>query len=185
ARTADGPERPMPKDPNSVTMNTIIDEFIVPEFLRRPGHSALTPAAIKRSYVIQTKFQHAKLALRIENWRQKIPSLEDGLEWNGWVDPLWKARQGEQQRCGREAQDKKNIEDFVNGRAEGTDKARLICWYVLIPARVAKIWFKPSAANGKQGLGMHRTESMEELDSIEDLIDVEGFGGDIYDDFAW
>ncbi|KAL9003644.1 MAG: hypothetical protein Q9188_003506 [Gyalolechia gomerana] len=175
ARTSCQREQPMPENPNVVTMNTIIDEILVPAFFARPGHSMFAPAEVKRRYVTETKAQHAKLALRIENWRQKIPSVENGLlpiKRNGWLDFVQKARQGKEQRLLREARDKKNIQDFINGEVEGVHKTRFICWYVEITASATKAWFKPKPTKGKRDLETQRTKSMEELNSIEDLVDA-------------
>ncbi|KAL8937378.1 MAG: hypothetical protein Q9216_004448 [Gyalolechia sp. 2 TL-2023] len=169
ARTSCQSEQPMPEDPRSVTMNTIIDETHVPAFFARPGHFMFEPSEVKKRYVTETRAQHARLALCVENWRQKIPHVENGLlpvQRNGWLDFVQKARQGERERSLRTARDKKNMEDFIDGKVEGVHKTRFICWYVQITARAAEVWFNPKP---KQ---VQRTESVEELNSIEDLVDI-------------
>lgn len=129
-----------------ITLSRFIDEVLVPEYFARPGQSSFKPSNLKERYVEGAAEQSAKLTLRIETWRQKVPSTDDGLkqiEGHGWMDPLWKSTQDQMRRLVRELRDKGNIEDFINGKVEGVNKARYMCWPLDISGRLTAIWFKP------------------------------------------
>ncbi|KAL8716471.1 MAG: hypothetical protein Q9225_006209 [Loekoesia sp. 1 TL-2023] len=195
------PEHPLPKDPNSVTMNMIIDQILVPSFLAKEAHRAYAPAAIKRKYVTQMKERHAKLALRIENWRQNVPCgvgdeallserrdrvYADDFSWTLKGRTVEGAGQRAMMGQWRESQDRKNVADFINGRVEGVEKGRLMCWYVLIPAKATKVWYQADKGFewAERAYKLKWTRSVEELAGLPRLVDGEGPEDEFYDDLV-
>lgn len=75
----------------------------------------------------------------------------------------------------RRARDMTNLTDFVNGRAEGLERGRLICWPVLISAKIYQVWFEARVIDEEHAVELHRTDSVEELDSLDDLREHERF----------
>ncbi|KAI4127259.1 MAG: hypothetical protein LQ338_003302 [Usnochroma carphineum] len=168
-------DRPVPKDPESVTMDKIIDQYLLPSYFARNPTGPHSRRVVKRQYITQMRDRHAKLTARVENWRQKVTLEEDqelagkrlgmGFDEEGLYILGRKSHQAS--LSWRHASDRLNLTDFVNGRVEGLQKGRLMCWPVLISARGFKVWFHAGQAGGEQAVPeLQRTESVERLGSL-------------------
>ncbi|KAL8651580.1 MAG: hypothetical protein Q9226_004641 [Calogaya cf. arnoldii] len=143
-------ERPMPKNENDVTMRKIIDQVLIPrDFEDNPKCS---DNAFKRQqrYIQMMRFRHLKLISRVERWRRYIPYKEEDEELRlerkakkDDLDPAWRDRELRRYlRDTKKRRDRKNLTDYVNGRVEGVNRGRLMCWPVLIPIGELYTWGK-------------------------------------------
>ncbi|KAL9604238.1 MAG: hypothetical protein Q9219_000636 [cf. Caloplaca sp. 3 TL-2023] len=181
-------ESPLPVDSKSVTWDKIIDNIFVPGYIARNPQTKSMREAIKAKYVTQQKERYTRLALRVENWRQKVPSyrhevLRPDLTERGAHDHVqlrfhWqRAQMAEPELEGqsRAFRDLLNIQDFINGKVQGVHKPRLMCWYVLISPRMMNVWYH--ADQGEEA-EIKRAKSVEALDQISNLEVTEDIGVD-------
>ncbi|KAL8818025.1 MAG: hypothetical protein Q9223_003250 [Gallowayella weberi] len=142
-------EREMPRNENDVTMSKVLDRVIVPQYLSSNPACDDLGLACKIRYISRMRFRHAKLTVRVEKWRQGIPyELDDekisleriqnaisrgaarrpfGMQWLNLMKR-------------REARERTNMTDYVNGEIDGLGRGRLMCWPVLIPIEAMDGW---------------------------------------------
>lgn len=165
-------DRPVPNEPNSVSLDGVIDAHYVPQhFAENPGlpHSR---RQIKKAYVKHMIHRYSKLAVRIENWRQKIPRLPDGdlmrerfaKGFDVYGQHIIGHDVHDEALCARAVEARRSMSDFVNGRKRGVAKGRLMCWPVLIKPKTFQNGFRASA---QQTSELHPTPSVEDLSFLK------------------
>ncbi|KAL8765094.1 MAG: hypothetical protein Q9209_007717 [Squamulea sp. 1 TL-2023] len=71
-------EQDISKNENDMTMNRILDEILIPQYLSNSPSCTDSGLQCKRRYIHLMKFRHLKLISRVERWRMHIPyRLED------------------------------------------------------------------------------------------------------------
>lgn len=160
-------ETKLPKDPECWTREMYIDKFSLPEYLgTRPPLSMPAIRKVREIFIQQAKDAHAKVALRVESWRHNVTS-RGHLDWDwgsSYDEQGFHVLKHEPQQRFRHARDMENLTDFVNGKVKGVHKPRLICWPVLITAKLFAVWYQPR--DREQVLDLRWTESLTRLDPL-------------------
>ncbi|KAL8808169.1 MAG: hypothetical protein Q9182_000233 [Xanthomendoza sp. 2 TL-2023] len=142
-------EPQMPQNENDVTMSRVLDRIIVPQYLQSRPSCKNYGVACKDRYKSLMRFRHAKLTVRVEKWRQCIPHEVDDEElYRERIQNVisegagFKAFGMQWLNLGkqREARDRTNMMDYVNGNLDGLGRGRLMCWSVPIPVEAMDGW---------------------------------------------